>query len=78
MNYYRHLRGDFLELLLAIGFMNNQYASEPPHSVRLARGVIVRVHIAKCAFLPEVRAAAHLVRSWYQDLPVRLSRLYPV
>lgn len=48
MNYYRRLRRAFLELLLVIRFMNNQFASQSPHSLS-AYGAIAHVPIAKWA-----------------------------
>lgn len=51
MNYYRHLKGAFLELLVVIGFMSNQFAPKSLHSFLLVYGAIVHVQITKWAFL---------------------------
>lgn len=53
MKYYGHLKGAFLELLVVIGFMSNQFAPKSPHSFLLASGAIVHVQITKWAFLSE-------------------------
>lgn len=55
MNYYRHLRGTFLEFLVVIEFMNNQFAPKSSYSFPLACGDIVHVQIIKWTFLSEVR-----------------------
>lgn len=50
-NYYRHLKGAFIELLVVIGFMSNQFAPKCLHSFLLVYGAIVHVQITKWAFL---------------------------
>lgn len=55
MNYYRHLRGTFLEFLVVIEFVNNQFAPKSSYSFPLACGDIVPVQIIKWTFLSEVR-----------------------
>lgn len=44
MNYYRHPKGTFLELLVVIGFMSNQFAPKSLHSFLL---VVVQLCMCK-------------------------------
>lgn len=69
MNYYGHLKGAFLELLVVIGFMSNQFAPKSLHSFLLASGAIVHVQITKMSlpFRRWASAAARHVGSRYQD-----------